>query len=116
MKLNLTFNKTEVELTGPGGPVNYELREMTAAARDAYLDAVNDRLKVDANGKPIGIKKWDGMHAELLTKTLFQVAGGKAVTREVVQEWPAATVTELYNEAQRINGLHTKATDEEPKK
>lgn len=87
-----------------GTEAELELREMTASARDSYLDRLSSRMKFDNEGKPAGIKKFDGMQAELLAVCLFR--GGKAVTPQEIQGWPASVVSNLYKAAQELNHLN----------
>ena len=105
LKFNLKASAVQVTLEGGAGPTDFELREMTAAARDSYLDAVGERVTIDKEGKPAGIKKFDGMQADLIARCLYDRSSGEAVTREVIQTWPSSVVASLFNEAQKINHL-----------
>ncbi len=90
--------------TGDGKILNLELREMTAAQRDKHLDSVSSRMAYDADGKPTGIKKFEGMQADLLVLCLWR-SDGNGVLKEEIQKWPAAVVASLYQEAQVLNHL-----------
>lgn len=87
------------------GDKEYELREMSAANRDAYLDGLKDRVQIDGNGK-FNVTKFEGMHADLLSRCLVSKPDNAAVKKETIQKWPARVVTALYEEAQKLNGLN----------
>lgn len=106
IKLELTTGTVPVQL----GEQEYELREMTAAARDHYLDGLKSRVQVGTDGK-FNVTKFEGMHADLLTRCLFPKANNTAVTRDVIQKWPARVVTALYEEAQKLNGLNQESKE-----
>jgi hypothetical protein len=100
-----------VVLTGPDGKeAHYELREMSANARDKYLDQLGERMKVDAEGKVAGVRKFEGLQSALLAVCLYD-AEGALVKKEAIQSWPSTTVSSLFEEAQKINLLT--ATKEE---
>lgn len=115
LKLNLSVSTLPVELDDNGTPQAYYLREMDAASRDKYLDTVSDRVRVTADGKPAGIKKFDGMQADLVSRCMFYGDGNnkdKPVSKEVIQKWPSSVVSQLYTEAQKLNHLIAKEKDE----
>jgi len=95
-----------VEAEG-SGTCEFQIREMTAAQRDAYLDRIMKRTKM-VNGQAAGLNSFDGVQAELLTVTLFHVGGdqdGIAVSKEEVQGWPSNFVSDVFRRAQELNGL-----------
>jgi hypothetical protein len=107
MSLNFTLQAKSipVTLTGSDGKeVHYELREMSANARDKYLDQLGERMKVDAEGKVAGVKKFEGLQTALLASCLYD-ADGILVKKETIQSWPSGTVSGLFDEAQKINLL-----------
>jgi len=106
LKFTLLVSSIPVVLEGGNGkPQDYELREMTAAVRDAYLDTLGDRVQMDKDGKPGGVTKFDGLQADLVSRCLFLRVDGSKVTRETIQGWPASTVASLFDEAQKLNHL-----------
>jgi hypothetical protein len=117
MKLSLKINSVPITLEQVDGKpdVIYTLREMNAAQRDAYLDSMQGRVETDEAGKVKSIKSFDGMHADLLTRCLFDQAG-KAVTREVVQAWPASVTGALFDKANELNHVNTANVKAEAKK
>jgi len=119
LKFSLMVNTVPVTIEGATGtPEEYTLREMDAANRDKYLDTVADRVRVDTAGKVVGIKKFEGMQADLLLHTLRK-KDGSMVRKEVIQGWPATVVSGLFKAAQKLNLLDEKekgeATDESKK-
>lgn len=110
LKLNLRTSSIPVTLEGEGGKSEeYQLCEMVAADRDKHLDSLADRIRLSPDGKPAGVKKFDGMQAELISRCLFK--DGKPVPKETIQSWPASVVGALFDEAQKLN--HLNATAEE---
>lgn len=106
---------TPVEIEVGGHTVGYELREMTAAARDQYLDQLADRMRLDKDDKPCGLKKFKGHQAELLSKCLFQAADNQLVPAEEIQKWPASIVSQLFDAAQTLHALNAKDVLQEAK-
>lgn len=110
------MNLLQLSLKGQSIPVrietlNYELREMTAGARDRYLDKLAPRIGPDGKS----IIRFDGLQSDLLQETLF-TKEGEAVKPEVIQSWPASLVNALFDEAQKLNHLNQAAGDNQPKK
>lgn len=92
----------------------HELREMTAAVRDRYMDELGARILSDPSGKPIGVKKFEGMFAALLSRCLVGINEDgtvRSIPVAEIQEWPSSAVQQLYEAAQKINGLETKPDD-----
>ncbi len=115
LKFSLKSNVVPVTLdAGDGSARDLEMREMSASARDRYLDCLSSRMRYDGDGKPAGIKKFDGMQAELLSLCLF-APDGKRVTEGDIQLWPASVVSDLYKAAQEMNHLSAGAVVEPPK-
>ncbi len=106
LKFILKSNAVPVTLLLEEGAVEMELemREMSALARDSYLDRLSSRMRYDNDGKPAGIKKFEGMQAELLSSCLFR-KDGKAVIHSEIQAWPASVVSDLFKAAQEMNHL-----------
>jgi len=106
IKLNLRKNSVPIELEGAEGetPIKLVMHEMTAAKRDAYLDTLSSRTRYDANGKAAGVKKFDGMQADLLVACIVK-EDGSPITIKEIQNWPSSVVSELYENAQELNHL-----------
>lgn len=83
----------------------HELREMKAAKRDKYMDKMSQRLIINPKGDVVGIKKFDGMHRDLLIECLWDLKAEKLVTAEQLADWPSGTVAVLFEAAQELNHL-----------
>lgn len=107
LKLTLTTKVQPVVLAMPDGTtqVDAEVFEMVAAERDRYLDKLTSRMRLDTNGQPQGVKKFEGLQSELLSRCLRKANGGGVFTEAEIQTWPASAVTQLFQAAQRINRL-----------
>lgn len=112
LSFNLKRNDTPIAIESDQGTQNLRLIEMTAAVRDQYLDTVAARMHI-VNGQPAGIKKFDGMQSDLLSRCLVK-EDGKPVTPTEIQNWPASVVGALFEAAQKVNGLN-KEEDREKK-
>jgi len=104
-KVVTTLVPVDLEIDGKIEP--YELREMSAAARDSYLDVMSDRLRFDKDGNTAGVKKFEGMQADLLSRCLYRHNALAPVGKSVIQGWPSSVVAGLFAEAQKINLLGT---------
>lgn len=106
MKFTIVNKTIPLTLEINGKDEEYELREMDAASRDRYLDSITSRMRMDKEGKPVGVARFEGMQADLLVHTLRKKEGGGTIRKEVIQSWPASTVTALFEEAQKLNLLN----------
>lgn len=105
LEFHLVLNTVPVTLHIDGNPHSYELREMSAAVRDRYLDKMGTRVRMDETGKPVGVSRFDGMQAELLSLCLWDNEQSALVSHETLQGWPASVVSALYAEAQEMHKL-----------
>jgi len=110
LSFDLVTKVLPVTLRNGGEAKAYELREMTSLARDQFLDKLAARTRLDAQGRPVGLSKFEGLQSELLSRCLFH--DGKAVDPKDIQTWPSSVVSELYKKAQEINHL-SEATQEQ---
>lgn len=117
MNLKLTHGVTSVTLEAADGqPKQYELREMSSAAREAYLDRLRGRMSSGGPGEgEINLKKMEGLRADLLSHTLFDLEAQKYVEATVIQTWPDGPVGELFAEAQKLNHLDSTTAPTEKK-
>jgi hypothetical protein len=83
----------------------HELREMKASVREKYMDRLSARLQLNAKGDIIGVKKYDGMHIDLLTQCLYELKDGKLITAQALADWPSGTVAQLFEAAQELNHM-----------
>lgn len=87
-----------------------ELREMTGAERDQWLNGMAGRMRVDAQGNPVGVAKFDGLQADLIALCLYQA--DTRVPKSQIVGYPASVQTELFKICQEINSLGDKAREE----
>lgn len=101
-----------------GNSTNWELRELTAKARDEYMELLNKRQRFDSNGKVAGMTSVKGLHSELLTRSLFRNGGdngGKFVTEKEIEAWPSSAVQQLFDAASELNGLRGEVKEPDSK-
>lgn len=114
--MELTFTRritaTPVSIETDSGVEEFELREMKSVERDRYLDSVRSRVKYNAKGEPMGLKSFEGMHADLVSRCLFRKDGSLVDIKEL-QEWPCSIVTDIFNAAQKLNRLNEDAEAQE---
>lgn len=101
LQFNLKGTSVPVKLDG----VDYELREMSAASRDAHLDSLQGRIETGPDGKTQRVVKFQGMQTDLVARCLFKDGESKPVSAEMISDWPTNVVQGLYAEAQKINRL-----------
>jgi hypothetical protein len=80
---------------------------MCAADRDQHMDFVKPRLQKNADGTA-DIIKFEGIQSDLLGRCLYRVIDGaraKKVPETEIAQWPSSVVQELYQAAQKVNGL-----------
>lgn len=90
-----------------GKPTDYQLIKFSAAAREAYLNEMQDRIElvVSADGKQsTNIRNHEGMRAILLSKCL-KGPDGNFVSYDTIQSWPSSAVDQIHELAQEFNGL-----------
>lgn len=95
------------------GTTEYELREMTAAQRDNYLDGLNKRLRI-VNGTAAGVARFEGLQADLISACLYDNGGGVIPITEI-QKWPASLVAQIFKQAQDMNQLSKEMEEAELK-
>lgn len=106
LTFKLKTNARKVVLVGEDGATEskFEIRELKAAAREKYMDALSRRLQLDPKGNVVGLKKYEGMQADLLTVCMHE-DGGALVTKQTLDAWPGNVVEALFREAQTVNLL-----------
>jgi hypothetical protein len=111
-RFSLRKRSIPIELEDEGGQVHvYTLKEPDGTGRDQILDKMNERAKVSKDGSPAGIKSFKGLHADLISKVLYDV-DDKPVSANVIQGWPASLQEKLFKMAQDLAGLGGKAEEE----
>ena len=104
MEFDLTALEVEVTIGGE----KYILVELNGKGRDAYLNGLSNRMRTTPTGQPSGIKNFDGLHADLISRCLFKIGedGGRTqVKPETIQGWPARVAAGLFDRAKEISGL-----------
>lgn len=105
LRLSLKLREVPVELEGENGEVKkWKIRELNGTQRNEYLNKMSSRVKMDKNGKSIGIKSFDGFQADLLSKCLYDEEG-ELVEAEDIESLPSNTQQKLFEKAQEISGL-----------
>jgi hypothetical protein len=94
-----------------GNVVEYEIRELKQGPRERYMDSVRERGDVSPEGN-ITIKKFSGMHADLLGVCVFKKGSSVSVGAEFAANLPPEISSELFHEAQRLNKLTAPAPEE----
>jgi len=84
---------------------DYILREPESTDRDAFLNQLAARQKVDMQGRPIGMKNIDGLFSFLISKCLFDKETGKHVDPKEVQTWPPRVQDVLFKRCQKMAAL-----------
>jgi len=84
----------------------YIFVELSGEERDSYLNDIGGRMRTE-NGKPAGIKNFNGMHAFLISLSLKCVETGEPVPVNVkeIQKWPARLVSKLFDSAKKLSAL-----------
>jgi hypothetical protein len=120
LEFSLATNSRPVVLLNPdGSKQKAELREMTVAERETFSQLSKARWVYNDKGEVVGINKFEGMSAELLTRCLFKIDDeGKAtaVSAAEVAKWPSSATAKLVKAANEINRLKEAEEEVEPKK
>jgi hypothetical protein len=103
LKLKLERKETEVVLESESGEKTYTLRELSGKERNTYLNKMKNRAKVDSKGNTT-ITSFDGLQSDLLCLCFFNDAG-ELVSKEEIENLPASTQQDLFDEAQKLSGL-----------
>ena len=113
LKFTLEVKQIPVEIDGEA----YVLQELNGRERDKYLNDITARVKIGPDGKPAGMKNFDGMQGNLLVASLRKKEGSEliSVPFNTIQGWPAKMQSALFMEAQKLSGLDEsqKKDDEE---
>lgn len=110
LRFKLKRKEVLVVLETDDGDQTYYLRDMTGRDRDTYLRSIGGKIKFDEKGKPAGFTSLDGLQLALLELTLFDDKN-KPVKREVLQDWPAELLEQLFNKSQELSALTAKSAD-----
>ena len=106
MRFSVKPKSQEIQLeTGQGVVETLVLEEMFSGPREQYIDSARSNFERGPDGKFVGVKKFEGLQAELLSRCLFRKEGHKPVSRDEVQGWPGGMVAELFRLAKQLNQL-----------
>lgn len=86
---------------------NYTMCELTGKQRALYLNEMNERINVSPDGKA-EVKDFEGIQESLLTRCLKD-ENGELIKLVVLNEYPASTLSDLFDDAQILSGLDIKA-------
>jgi len=91
----------------------YILREFTGVTRDKYLNDVRGRMidtdPVKLAAGNVQIRNLDGLQASFVALCLFEKGADEPVPYATINSWPATLVAELFDDAQKLNGMGPKA-------
>lgn len=105
LEFNLELESVPFKVRAKDGTINtYTIREMTGRERDAYLNALTPKIKVNSAGEQIGFRDHKGFQAGLLARCVYD-STGELVPEEVIQTWSGRMQTDLFKIAVRLSGL-----------
>lgn len=107
--LDITLVRIEKKVRIDG--VIYTVKEMTGQQRDQWLNSMGNRMKMSPDGKPSGLKTYDGIQAGLIGLCLYD-KDNVFVPIEKIHQWPASAQVKLFDLCQEVNGLNDKAAEE----
>ena len=106
LSFDIELKEQIVELVNvDGSKKEYLLKEMDGSGRDKYMNQMQKNM-VMKDGKPQGLKNFEGLYSELLTKTLFDKESSSFVSKEFIQGLPARVSAALFTAAQTLNALN----------
>jgi len=94
-------------LDANGQQKDYTMHELSGKQRAQYLNEMNERISISPDGKT-EIKDFEGIQESLLSKCLKD-ENGKLIELAVLSEYPASTLSDLFDDAQTLSGLDIKA-------
>ena len=114
--LNFVLEREERPVTIGGE--SYVLIELDGKGRDRYLNNLGGRLRHGQDGKPGGVKNFEGLQAFLVAACLKKVDpdGRKDVSIDTIQSWPAKVVDGLFDAAKDMSALEEEKEEEEEEK
>ena len=108
LEFSLVLKEVPVTLQTKSGEQNVFLRELSGKSRDEYLSLLGKKMRYDSDGKPSGLKSFDGLHVALVALCLFDERS-KAIPSSVIEQYPASVVEALFDAAQDLSKV-TEAT------
>jgi hypothetical protein len=111
LKAFRTDKKVKIQLTEDGDPQTFKVVTMTGAEKTAWQNSNVDRVKYDGSGKPVGVKKYDGMESGLIA-TCLRDEFDKPVPRQTIETWSSPVLVFLGKLCLEHNGLTEKSEEE----
>ena len=112
LKFSLKREQVRVVLEGEDGKDKvYFLKELTGKGRDEYLSHLSKKMRFNNEGKPSGLKSFDGLQTKLLTICLYD-EDGKLAKADTIGAWPSVVVDNLFKKAQDISALNDQGVDD----
>lgn len=108
LNFSLTLKTVSVTLDDKA----YLLKEMTGGDRDKYLSTLGAKLSYGPDGKPTGLKSFDGLQSHGLSLCLYYEESGKKVPITVINQFPAAVQDSLWKAAQELSAIDQESVDE----
>lgn len=91
---------------------NYMLVELNGTGRDAYLNTLNKRIRIEGKEQTTHIREFTGMCSDLLSMCLLG-PDSRPVPAAEINDWPASMQMELFKMAQEMSGLDKEDKDKE---
>jgi len=85
----------------------HTIRELDGTDRAKYLNSVSSRVKVNNQGKPVGMTTFEGLETSLLKLCLYD--GDELVPEKVMSKWPASLLGKFFDIASDLSGLNEAA-------
>jgi hypothetical protein len=83
------------------------IRELDGDDRAKYLDSVSSRVKINNQGKPIGMTTFKGLETGLLKLCLYE--DDALVPEKTMAKWPSSLLSRLFDVASDLSGLNEAA-------
>lgn len=112
LRLSLELKQVPVVLEKDGVERQCVLKELTGAQRNIYLGKLTSRVRVNKEGKAMGITSFKGFQADLLSHCFYNEED-QLFSVEEIEELPSSTQQMLFDTAQELSGLDVEGGDEE---
>lgn len=104
-KFQLKLKEESVEITDVKDETKiYVIRELSGAQRDSFLNDMGGRMKFTAAGKMQGLSDYTDLQTGFLALCLYDEVG-ELVALEILREYPASVLSDLFEIAQKLSGL-----------
>ena len=104
-RVTLKKREESVEIEQLDGSVlTYFVQEMSGPESEEYLETMKDKIDITSDGKIIGVKSYLGIHTALLSRCLKD-RDRSPVSEDTINSFPSTAQKDLFEIAQRVNGL-----------